>query len=197
MFFVAISAFVYHQFLDESLFIIFFKGEALWKQLLTGTVFGLVASFFAWRIIQSDILREVRNFFVKFLKPFNFRIFDIVFISLSAGIGEELLFRASVQPFLTIWPTAVLFVFLHGYLSIRNWQLSIYGVYMVFVAAGFGYLYREIGIVSAIAAHTVIDIILLLIIRSIPMPESAQNQGIEESGMPDDDDEYKNHHHHE
>lgn len=113
---------------------------------------------------MSDILKEVRRFFIKFLKPFQFRFIDIIFISFCAGIGEELLFRASIQPLLGIWITAILFVLLHGYLSIRDWHLTIYGIFMVFVAAGLGYLFRFPGIYSAIVAHAIIDIGLLWVI---------------------------------
>lgn len=178
---MAIGALIHHHFLSGSLFRVFFEGWPYWQQILLGTGFGLIASILAWRIIQSTILKEVRKFFVKLLKPFGFRFGDILFISFSAGIGEELLFRASIQPLLGIWFTAFLFVLLHGYLSVWNWQLSIYGAFMVIVAAGFGYLFRYTGILSAIMAHAVIDIALLWVINHQPLEQSDTEEQEEEN----------------
>ena len=117
-------------------------------------------------------MKQVREFFLQFLKPFQLRFSDILFISCCAGIGEELLFRASIQPFLGVWLTALVFVALHGYLSVHNWPLSIYGIYMVFVAAGLGYLFQETGILAAIFGHVAVDVALLLFIRSSYLPQS-------------------------
>lgn len=123
-------------------------------------------------------MKPVRRFFLQFLKPFELRVGDILFISACAGIGEELLFRATLQPILGIWITALLFVTLHGYLSIHNWPLTIYGMFMVIATAGLGYLFREIGILAAICGHFAIDVALLMLIRTAPMPEyhGEQNQ---------------------
>ena len=144
------------------------------SQALIGLLFGLVASMMAWGLIKTPVMKPVREFFIQFLKPFQFRIRDILFISACAGFGEELLFRATLQPMLGIWLTALLFVTLHGYLSIHNWPLTFYGLFMVLVAAGLGYLYREVGIVAAVVGHFAIDVALLFFIRSAPFPETTQ-----------------------
>lgn len=167
---------MHHHFMQDSLFRVFFQGLPYWQQGMAGLIFGGVASLFAWMLIQRSMMKPVRNFFVQFLKPFEFRLVDIVFIAACAGIGEELLFRATIQPVLGIWLTALLFVALHGYLSIHNWPLTIYGIFMVFVAAGLGYLFREAGIIAAIAGHFAIDVSLLLFIRSSPLPETHEEQ---------------------
>ncbi len=121
-------------------------------------------------------MKPVRRFFLQFLKPFELRVGDIIFISACAGIGEELLFRATLQPILGIWITALLFVTLHGYLSIHNWALTVYGIFMVLAAAGLGYLFRDVGIVAAICGHFAIDVALLMLIRAAPMPEYPREQ---------------------
>lgn len=157
------------------------KGMTYLKQILIGAGFGLVATFISWQLIQSRILKDIRRFFFKLLKPFDFRIKDIILISLSAGIGEEILFRGSLQPLMGIWLTALLFVMLHGYISIRNPQLSIYGFFMVVVAAGFGYLTKHVGLVSAITAHSVIDIALLYAISKSSYSDGNSDQFNEHS----------------
>lgn len=186
--FTAFGALIHHHFLTSSLFRVFFEGWPLWQQMITGIVFGLISSVFAWRIIQSAILRDVRRFFIKLMKPFHFRFWDILFISFCAGIGEELLFRATIQPLIGLWLTAIIFVMLHGYLSIRNWQLSIYGIFMVLVTAGFGYLFRYTGIYSAIMAHAVIDIALLWVIThqttEFSEPNNEENENAEQEELP-------------
>ncbi|MBK7566807.1 MAG: CPBP family intramembrane metalloprotease [Bacteroidetes bacterium] len=35
----------------------------------------------------------------------------MLFLSFCAGVGEELLFRGAIQPWLGIWLTALLFIF--------------------------------------------------------------------------------------
>lgn len=152
------------------------QGAPYPKQILTGILYGLIASLISWQLIQSRFLKDIRQFFFKLLKPFHFKIRDILLISFSAGIGEEILFRGSIQPFLGIWLTALVFVMLHGYISYRNPQLSVYGIYMVVVAAGFGYLTTHVGLVSAIAAHTVIDIALLYAIANSPNSDNQHDE---------------------
>ncbi len=187
--FTAFGALIHHHFLSTTLFRVFFEGWPFWQQILLGLGFGIIASVVAWRIIQSSILKDVRRFFIKLMKPFQFRIQDIFFISFCAGIGEELLFRASIQPIIGIWLTAIIFVMLHGYLSIRNWQLSIYGIFMVLVTVGFGYLFRYTGIYSAIMAHAVIDIALLWVIThqttEFSETNKEENGNTEQEQLPD------------
>ena len=168
--FILIGALVHEYFMRDSIFRVFFTGWPYWQQAVAGVGYGIITSLLAWRLIQLPVMKRVRQFFLQFLKPFQLRFSDILFISCCAGIGEELLFRTTVQPVLGVWLTALVFVALHGYLSVHNWPLSIYGGYMVLVAAGLGYLFQEIGIVAAILGHVAIDVALLLFIRAAPMP---------------------------
>lgn len=174
--FVFIGGLVHHHFMQDSLFVVFFEGWDFSNQAWIGLAFGMVSAFLAWALIKLPVMKTVRAFFLHFLKPFHLRMSDILFISACAGIGEELLFRATLQPVLGIWLTALLFVTLHGYLSIHNWPLTIYGIFMIIVAAGLGYLYRHIGIVAAIIAHFAIDVALLLFIRTAPIPKTTQEK---------------------
>lgn len=109
-------------------------------------------------------MKETKTLFRNLLKPLEFSLPDIIFLSICAGLGEEILFRGSLQYILGIWPTALLFVALHGYLNPWNWKLSIYGVYMVALAAGLGYLYDYIGLFSAVTAHFLFDFIMIIVI---------------------------------
>ncbi len=129
-------------------------------QLLSGLIYGILTGLIAVFIVNLPFMQTSMGVYVRLGRKLNLTYPDIIFFSLCAGIGEEIFFRAAIQPMIGIWPTAIIFVALHGYLNPKNWRISIYGIYMVFVAAGFGYLYLHVGIFAAIMAHFIIDVIL-------------------------------------
>lgn len=98
------------------------------------------------------------------MREMNMSYFDIVFISICAGVGEEILFRGVLQDFLGIIITSVVFVAIHGYLKWNDWRISIYGVVMILVIVGIGIMFETMGVIAPAIAHTVIDIILLTLI---------------------------------
>lgn len=105
-------------------------------------------------------MQKVRNFYGKMLQEIHFNWFEIAFLSLCAGIGEEILFRGCMQYYAGIWITSVVFVGIHGYLNPKNWRLSIYGLYMTIVILGLSYIFEEAGMIFAITAHFAIDLFL-------------------------------------
>jgi hypothetical protein len=88
---------------------------------------------------------------------------DGIFLSACAGIGEELLFRAGIQPLLGPWITSVVFVALHGYLNPWNWKFSMYGLIVLpfIVIISFGFVH--FGLWFSIAAHFAYDAVLFVI----------------------------------
>ncbi|MCI5058717.1 MAG: CPBP family intramembrane metalloprotease [Flavobacteriales bacterium] len=140
---------------------IFSHGFHWLYQLAIGLVYGLITAFLGWQIIKSKLLTDTKSFYTKLIEDLDLNIWDILFISACAGIGEEILFRAAVQYYLGIWITAVIFVAMHGYLNPKNWKLSIYGGFMTLVIVGIGYMFEYIGMISAMAAHFAIDVYLL------------------------------------
>lgn len=142
--------------------VVFLLGvKAIWIQIIIGIIFGVITSMAAWQITNLPIMVNTKDFFVGLLKPLNLDNIHIIFISICAGVGEELLFRGAIQPFLGVWITSILFVLLHGYLNPFNLPLTYYGIYMIFVIAVMGLMTEQVGILSAIVAHSIIDIILL------------------------------------
>jgi uncharacterized protein len=138
-----------------------------YNQIALGIAYGCITAEGGWQIIRTKTLQPAVEKYVKLTSQLNLKTLDIIVISFCAGFGEELLFRASIQPFLGIAFTSVLFVALHGYLNPRDWRISIYGLYMTAVIAGMGWLFRETGILTAAIAHMVIDIILLARLKNI------------------------------
>ncbi|MFN3939093.1 MAG: CPBP family intramembrane glutamic endopeptidase [Chitinophagales bacterium] len=134
-------------------------------QFLLGTVYGIIISGILLLLLQRQIMHATKDFFSMLLRQLNIQNTDILFLSVCAGVGEEILFRGALQYWLGIWLTAFVFIALHGYLNPKNKPLAIYGLLLLIVTAGFGYLYQHSGIWSAAAAHGVIDIALMYYLR--------------------------------
>ncbi|KAB1064341.1 CPBP family intramembrane glutamic endopeptidase [Salibacter halophilus] len=134
--------------------------QSWYMQLLIGAIIGVIAGFGAWRITLTKFMSDILNRYGKLVKSFKMNTWDSLFMSLCAGIGEEILFRGVIQHYWGIWLTAIFFVAIHGYLNPRDWRISIYGAYMTLVIAGIGYLYEYSGIVAAATAHAAIDFVL-------------------------------------
>ena len=98
----------------------------------------------------------------------DFGVGQIVAIGLIVGIAEELLFRAAVQPLLGIVPTSLLFAAIHwNYAALRGGRakllLSLLAFATIFaISVVLGLLYEAHGLVAAMVAHAVYDIIVLL-----------------------------------
>lgn len=159
--------------LEQPMTEVFSRGGTLVYQIFWGVVYGLVMSLIAWKLVNMKFLQSTRSFFERIFRSMHLRTGDIIFISICAGLGEELLFRASIQPTLGIWLTALIFVALHGYLNPQNWSLSIYGAFMVLLAAGLGYLFDYLGIWAAVIAHALFDFLMLKLLAVDKREEAA------------------------
>jgi membrane protease YdiL (CAAX protease family) len=142
-------------------------------QLLWGLAAGIAIAIGGHLIIASPLLNQVNMTYARMLGRFRLSFSEVLLISLCAGVGEEMLFRGAVQPFLGIPVTSILFVAIHGYLNPRDWRLSIYGIFMTAGIASLGFLAESRGLLSAIVGHTVIDVYLLIYLqrtaKSIPV----------------------------
>ena len=149
-------------FTREVRFVEFLSGEEkFWLQIALGIAIGIVTAKAAWQIVDLPFLLNTKKFFSGLIQPLKLDNTQIIFISICAGIGEELFFRGAIQPMLGVWFTAILFVLLHGYLNPFNIPLTVYGIYMVVVIGVLGLMTEHFGILTAIIAHTIIDIILI------------------------------------
>ena len=107
-------------------------------------------------------MAATNNKYASRLRDVSLNYLDIVLISICAGVGEEIMFRGVLQEFFGVIFTSILFVAIHGYLTFKNWALSIYGFVMTIIIMGLGYIYEFWGVFIPIVAHTVIDLVLLL-----------------------------------
>lgn len=139
--------------------------HAIHLQLIIGVLYGVIASGILLLLLRHRIMNATKDFFSTLLQQFNVGSMDILFLSICAGVGEEILFRGALQYWLGIWITAFIFIALHGYLNPKNKPLALYGILLLIVSAGFGYLYNFSGIWSAATAHCTIDIALMHYLR--------------------------------
>lgn len=130
-------------------------------QVTTGIILGLFWGFTARALVNTEFMTGIKEFFGGIIGSLQLSKGEIWFISCCAGIGEELLFRGALQPFLGVWWAAFLFVALHGYLTPFNWTLTVYGIFMVIAIATLGYAAEFFGLLTAVIAHSIIDVILL------------------------------------
>lgn len=155
------GGFLIIEFFQEKRFLgIILEGREGSVQLLAGSLIGWAGSGIAWFIISRKFFEKEKIYYAQLVNGLNLNVWAIIFLSLCAGIGEEIFFRAGIQPLLGVWWTSFLFVMLHGYLNPWNLRISIYGLIMVGIIAVFGYLYQHMGIFAAISAHAVFDMVL-------------------------------------
>lgn len=136
------------------------RNQPLAIQAVIGSTAGFLLGWGARWIISLKFLRPTLKKYAKLIGEFNLTNIDVIFISFCAGFGEELLFRGSIQVYLGIWITAVIFVAIHGYLNPKNLKISAYGIYMTLSIAVLGYMTEYIGVFASCVAHMFIDVVL-------------------------------------
>jgi membrane protease YdiL (CAAX protease family) len=169
------------------------SGKNIWLQLGVGIVAGVVFGAIAQWIVDRKFMQAVNIKYTQMIGQLQLNWKEILFISLCAGVGEEILFRGALQFFFGIIATAIVFVAIHGYLSIKDWRITVYGLYMTFAIIVLGFLTEWIGIWSAVMAHIVIDIYLLLNLKleNIVVPEDSDISDHSDNNFSEPTDEEK------
>lgn len=145
---------------------VFFSEKATWQlQLTRGAAFGISVAILALAVVRSPWFKSSRIFFTGLIAGINPSIAHILFYSFCAAVGEEILFRGAVQPWLGIWLTSFVFIFLHGYLNPFNWPLTLYGLLMIIISAGLGYLFELYGIFASMTAHFIFDVAMFSFLK--------------------------------
>ncbi len=127
-------------------------------------VFFSVGVFFGLIVIWLTELKYFEKSMSKYknlLDNYDLNTPIILFLSLSAGVGEELFFRGALQPILGIWLTSIFFVAIHGYFSIKNKRINIFAVMLVLFIALLGWAAQNYSIWLAVTAHFSYDLVLL------------------------------------
>lgn len=132
--------------------------------ILYGTILGLAYGVLSLLLIQAKVFDKMPNRIEHIVKGMNLTILDCVFLSICAGVGEELLFRSGIQFYLGPIITSILFVAIHGYLNPRNWRMSLYGLIVLPFIFLIAYAFEEFGLWFCIFAHFSYDLVLFIII---------------------------------
>lgn len=132
-----------------------------------GIEFGIIYAYLALLLLQAPVFDVLPNRLEVMIQNMNLTIMDALFLSLCAGIGEELLFRVGVQHYLGMWITSILFVAIHGYLNPKNWRMSLYGLIVLPFVVLLAYGYNHFGLWFCIGAHFSYDFVLFMAIRKV------------------------------
>ena len=128
--------------------------------IINGLVIGIAYAILAAKIMELKVFKEMPTRIDQVVRSLNLNLFDAIFLSLCAGIGEELLFRMGAQFYLGPLITAVIFVTVHGYINPMNWRKSLYGIVVLPLALVLGYGMESYGLWFSIAAHFSYDLVL-------------------------------------
>lgn len=146
---------------------IFLSDFTLWMQLGIGTGAGILASAIIYILIQIEPISKALSDYMIFeaLSKAKFSFFDRAQLSVFAGAGEEVLFRGAIQPLIGNTLTSILFIGIHGYIKIKTPGHIAFGVMMFGLSFMLGFLTEYVGLVAAITAHALYDLIMLQAIQ--------------------------------
>jgi len=142
-------------------------------QAVAGIGFGvLIAVPCVLFIYNNKIFSDVMDIFDELIGTFGLKIPDFIIVSAVAGICEEILFRATLQPMFGVWLTSFIFILLHGYFNPKNWKIFLFGSLMFLISVLIGLVYIWLGLYAAIVFHFTYDFLALFLV-SFTSPKSA------------------------
>jgi len=139
--------------------------------LTLGIGFGILYALLALGFMQSSVFQELPTRIETIVKNMNLSIWDCLFLSICAGVGEELLFRSGVQYYLGPIITSIIFVAIHGYLNPFNWRMSLYGLIVLPFILVISYALEEFGLWFCIGAHFSYDFVLFYVMTTYSTSE--------------------------
>lgn len=139
---------------------IFQNGIQVYYQIPVGIALGIGLGFGLRAMLRTRAFKDLTHKYSDMLSQFELNAQEFTFLSVCAGVGEEILFRGCIQFYGGIYLTAVIFVALHGYLNPLNRKILLYGIVLTVIFIGVGFLMTHVGIYSCIILHIIIDIIL-------------------------------------
>ena len=129
-----------------------------------GIAVGILYALFAIMVMKTSIFRRIPLKIDELVRSLHLNLGDALFLSLCAGIGEELLFRTGVQSIFGIWPTSVFFVAIHGYFSLKEPLNNLYGLLVLPFILILGYGFESYGLWFVASAHFSYDLFLFVVL---------------------------------
>jgi len=128
-----------------------------------GLILGISYAIVALGLMQAKVFQNMPTRVEQLVRNMRLNVVDCIFLSLCAGVGEELLFRSGVQFYLGPWITSIFFVAIHGYLNPMNWRMSLYGVIVLPFILMISFALPVWGLWFCITAHFSYDLVLFLV----------------------------------
>jgi membrane protease YdiL (CAAX protease family) len=138
-------------------------------QLLIGQGLALAAAIGSYLVFRFTAASESTARTIASYQRLDLRGLNPLWIALAAAIGEELLFRAALQPLLGIWIASLLFLLTHlpVYRFRRFDRATLAQAATVFGGSlALGAVFHYVGLIAAVLVHLWIDIVGLLIVRA-------------------------------
>jgi membrane protease YdiL (CAAX protease family) len=140
--------------------------------------FGIAASVAAVLSVSAVIILRIRRFRALVRVPEALKSIDLSgakpwMVGCCAGFGEELLFRAALQPLVGLSFGAVIFAIAHVRTALlssaSNIKRAAYMVNVAVAGVALGLVFEHIGLVAAVLIHATIDVVGLLVYRILSM----------------------------
>jgi hypothetical protein len=111
----------------------FLKLESLFSVWsFIGLEFGLTVGIIMYALTSIDTSKPHFSRQLELIRSLKLTVFDMVFLSLCAGIGEEILFRVALQQSMHPILASLVFVAIHGYILPNDWSTTKFG-FLVFL----------------------------------------------------------------
>jgi membrane protease YdiL (CAAX protease family) len=155
-----LGSLILYYFQDRTLFSLIADQQNWMLQIATGSLFGIALGVAAVFLIRHPAYRHILKDYaiIRQIQEFSLTPFLIFFISIIAGITEEVLFRAAIQPLLGIWITSLIFIAIHGYIRFKSANHFLFTLF-TFV------LSMVLGLLASMTAHAIYDVIVLFGIK--------------------------------
>lgn len=140
--------------------------QAGFNEIALGFGLGIPYAILALQFMKLTVFDHLPNRIERMVSEMKLTFWECVFLSVCAGVGEELLFRSGVQFYLGPLITSILFVAVHGYLNPMNWRMSLYGIIVLPFIILLSYGFNQWGLWFAVSAHFSYDLILFLAMRN-------------------------------
>jgi membrane protease YdiL (CAAX protease family) len=138
------------------------------SQLLVGQALALIAAGVSWALFRLTANSASSARTIDSYARLDLRGLNPLWISIAAAIGEEVLFRAALQPLLGVWIVSLLFLLTH--VPVYRFR-KLDGAAIAQAASVFagsvvlGFVFEYVGLIASILVHAWIDIVGLLIVR--------------------------------
>lgn len=163
--FVLLAWVITFYFRQQSFNALFTTGQPLAAQIILGLLLGIIIAIpIILILLKASLFARLRDFIRGILKQIRPTSFDLILVALLAGFGEELFFRATLQPILGLWLTSLLFALAHTGVSLSPAKLA-FAAFIFVMGLLLGALFQQSGLIAASVMHAVYDLIFLFAVK--------------------------------